>query len=485
MKKIDSIIVVGGGTAGCIAALMLKSQFPSKHIKIIESSNVGIVGVGESSTEHWKEFCNFTNINQLDSILHCKATFKYGTIFKNWAKQDFMHSLSSPFTDSIGSYHEYFAYLIANKFSAKQLCWHFCWENTLQLNHFNDINDSPTYQYHFDTFALNQFLHDQGISKEIEIINDDLIGAKLNEDTGNIECVVSKHFEHHADFFIDCSGFSRLLLNKTYGIKWKSYSDYIPVNSAFIFQTEEMEEYNKQTHITARNAGWSWQVPTQTRTGNGYVYNDSFIEINQAHQEIEQAYEQEIKILKTFKFDVGRLESSWYKNCLSVGLSQSFVEPLEATSIGAIIQQMFCFIHFLPSYDIESCNKHINDMFDNILDFIRAHYLVKREDTPFWKEVKYNLKLTPNLKQYLEKWKHRLPLTYEAQCAWPIFRAVNYIQILYGLDWFDTEKIKQEYSNYSHRESEIISKLENISNSTFVGGHKELIKKIVAKNNFL
>ncbi len=477
MKKIDSIIVVGGGTAGCISALMLKTQFPDKHIKIIESEKIGIVGVGESSTEHWKEFCKFVNINQLDAILHCKATFKYGTIFKNWAKRDFMHSLSEPYTCSIGEYFFNFAHLIANGADPKDLCLNYSWENSLGLTHFNHLDDSPTYQYHFDTFALNEFLHNQCKKRNIEIINDDLTGVRLNEETGNVKCLLSSEWEHHADFFIDCSGFSKILLNKTYNIKWKSYSQFIPVNSAFIFQTAEMEEYNKQTYIIARNSGWSWQVPTQTRTGNGYVYNDSFIEEDLARKEMEESYGEKLQIIKTFKFDVGRLEKAWHKNCLAVGLAQSFVEPLEATSIGSIIQQMFCFMHFLPSYDQDSFNKHVDDIFDNILDFIQAHYLVKREDTPFWKEVKYNLNLTPNLQKYLKKWKNRLPLAHEAQCAWTIFRAMNYIPILYGLEWFNSEKIKQEYENYTSYKSD----LDLIWKPAFSLGHKELIQKLVAK----
>jgi tryptophan halogenase len=481
MKKIDSIIVVGGGTAGCIAALILKTKFPQKEIKIVESPDVGIVGVGESSTEHWSQFCKFVGINQLDAILHCNGTFKIGVYFENWAEEDFMHSIADPYLQTYGSYHGIFAHLISNNCSSKDLCNKFSWKNEIGTDNFNNLNDSPTNQYHFDTFALNNFLHEECRKRNIEIIIDNLTGANLDEETGDIRSLVSDEWEHFADFFIDCTGFAKLLLNKTYGVKWKSYSDYLPLNSAIAFPTDEMEEYNKYTKSTARNAGWSWTIPTQTRTGNGYVYCDGFIGKDEAHQEMEEAYGQSLEISKDFKFDPGRLEKAWHKNCYAVGLSQSFVEPLEATSIGSVIQQMFCFMHFLPSYDADSCNQHVNDIFDNIVDYIQAHYLIKREDTPFWKEVKYNLKLTPSLEIYLEKWKNRLPLVIDINCPWGMFNSVNYFQILHGLRWFNVENVKYEYDeNCSETmKQDILNKLQLDYDPSFSMSHKRFIKQIL------
>lgn len=487
MKKIDSIIIVGGGTAGCISALILKTRFPQKEIKLIESSKIGIVGVGESSTEHWSQFCSFVGINQLDAILHCNATFKGGIYYENWAEDDFMHSISPVHNNLYGSYFGTFGYLIANKRPPKELCYSYALENNISTLHFSDLNDSPTNQYHYDTFALNKFLHRKCKERGIDIVDDELTGATLDEETGDIRSVISNDWEHFADFFIDCSGFSKILMNKTYNIKWNSYSEYLPVNSAIVFQTDEPEEYNKYTKITARNAGWSWTIPTQTRTGNGYVYSDDFICKDKAHREMEHAYGENLKIGREFKFDIGRLEKSWHKNCYAVGLSQSFVEPLEATSISSTIQQMFCFIHYLPSYDIDSCNENVNNIYDNIIDYVQAHYLVKKEDTPFWKEVKYNLKLTPSLENLLNKWKNRLPLNIDIKCNWPVFTPVNYIQILYGLGWFNIEKIKEEYECYAPTiENDVVSRLNKASyDGGFSVSHKKFIKEILTTHQAL
>jgi len=484
MNKNDHIIIVGAGTAGLIAALILKTKFPHKKIQVIESTKVGIVGVGESSTEHWADFCRFVGIELLDPVLYANATFKLGVYFDKWSDQDFMHSLGDPHVQQLGSYYHYYAHIISNKRPAKELQMPGAWRNEVNMGNFNHRSDSPTNQFHFDTFALNNFLHHVAKNKGIEFIVDDLTSAKLCEKTGNIVSVTSETQEYFADFFIDCSGFSKLLLGKTYNIKWVSYSDYLPTNSAISFVTPEMDEYNKYTKSTARNAGWSWTIPTQTRTGNGYVFSDGFTSLEEATSEMEDAYQQQIEVAKKFKFDPGRLEKAWHKNCYAVGLSQSFVEPLEATSISSIIQQMFCFMHFFPSNDADSCNKYVNDIFDNIVDYVRAHYLVKREDTPFWKYVKYDLKLTPKLEEYLNIWKNRLPNSSDVICPWGLFGSANYIDVLYGLDWFDIPAIRNEYLQYNIEER-IEQELQNyvLRHENFLWmSHKLFVKTIVERN---
>jgi hypothetical protein len=479
MKKIDSIIVVGGGTAGCISALMLKTRWPDRRISLIKSSNIGIIGVGESSTEHWSQFCRYVGIPSLHSITKCKATFKIGVYFKDWADEDFMHSLIFPYDKVAGEYHLNYGRLISRNVPKCELQSEVSWQNRLTLNHFNHDFDSPTNQYHFDTFALNNFLLEKCKSREIEVIEDDLIDAILNE-SGEIKSVISENNEYNSDFFIDCTGFSRMLLHKKLGVKWKSYSEYLPLNSAIAFATEEMEEYNKYTLSTARNAGWSWTIPVQGRTGNGYVYCDRFISKDEAILEMEEAYGQKLEIAREFKFDPGRLEKAWYKNCYAVGLSQSFVEPLEATSIGSVIQQMFCFLNYLPSYDVDSCNSIVNKIFDNIVDYVQAHYLVQREDTDFWKEVKYNFKFTDSLKELLKKWKNRLPQNVDIHCPWGLFRPTNYIPILYGLNWFNVEKIKEEFEQMGEIGlDDDIYLYEGREKYSYTLSHKQLVKILV------
>ena len=485
MKPGFVFTVVGGGTAGLITALMLKKAYRERDVsvRVIKSEKIGIVGVGESSTEHWRSFCTFVGIPMLDAIKRADATFKSGVYFDKWAEEDFMHSITDVNSYSSTDYFYNFAYIIANK-KPQTYMWAFgALENKVSLDFFNNQDHSPTNQFQFDTHKLNEMLLEECERFGIEVIIDDLVGAEFC-DNGDIKSLNSKSQTYETDFVVDCSGFARLLINKVYKQKWISYSDYLPLNSAITFATEEMSEYNYYTKCTARDSGWSWTIPTQTRTGNGYVYCDRFIDDDQAHAEMELAYGRKLDIGKSFKFEPGRVENAWVNNCVSIGLSQSFVEPLEATSIGSAIQSVFAFIAHFPSNSREQYNKVVSDIFDNIVDYVQSHYLVKREDTPFWKDVKYNLKLTNNLKSYLEMWKHRLPLESDVYCRWGMFHSVNYIPILYGLGWFDVDMIANEFFNspitegtFYEKENDIISE----NNKLWIS-HKQMIK--LMRENF-
>ena len=469
----NDIIVVGGGNAGYISALMLKQSFPNKNIGVIYSKKVGTIGVGESSSEHIADFCNYCNIPKLSFILKAKATFKKGIFFEDWAEEDFLHSIEPLFCKSLVDRFLYYQQVVVNQRPNYELQEH--WENNINLDLFKDQSQTPTNQFHFDTQALNDYLKELCIERGIILLEDDIVDFSVDPETGRILSANGSQ-NYGADFFIDCSGFSRLLLEKTLGVKWKSYSEYLPLNSAIAFSTDEMDEYNVFTKSTARDCGWSWQIPTQDRTGNGYVFCDRFINEDQAQQEMEKVYGHKIDVTKTFKFDSGRLEKAWYKNCYAVGLSHSFIEPLEATALGSVVQQMFAFIHMFPSNSTEECNEIVNDIFDNMFDFVQAHYLVKKEDTSFWKEVKYDLKIAPSLQKTLDKWKRRFPQTGDKVCRFGMFSAANYIPILYGLKWFDRDVMENEANHFLPID---IFRHDSINNLSPTMGHKDFIKGVV------
>ena len=471
----NNILVIGGGNAGYISALMLKKAFPSKNIGVIYSKKVGTIGVGESSSEHIADFCNYCDIPRLSFILKTKATFKTGIFFENWAEENFLHNIQTPFCQLNVNKFLYYQQVVVNERPNYEL--QKSWENKINLDVFKDDDDSPTNQFHFDTQSLNDYLKELCIERGIILLEDDIVDFSVDVETGRILSVKGSQ-DYGADFFIDCSGFSRLLVGKKLGVKWKSYSEYLPLNSAIAFATEEMDEYNVYTKSTARDYGWSWKIPTQDRTGNGYVFCDRFINEDQAHEEMERVYGHKIDVTKTFKFDPGRLEKAWYKNCYAVGLSQSFIEPLEATALGSVVNQMFAFIHTFPSNSVDECNELVNDIFDNMFDFVQAHYLVQKENTSFWREVKNDLKITPSLQTTLEKWKRRFPQSDDILCRFGMFYAVNYIPILHGLKWFDIDVMGNEANHLMPIE---ISDYQSIENPSISIGHKDLIKGIIKK----
>ena len=452
LVDLDKILVIGGGSAGLISALMLKKTFVTKAVSIIKSEKLGIIGVGESTTEHMARFMKHIGISREDLIKHCGATLKAGVFFQGFGKDDFMHSISPPYANTHNAYYYIYGQLIGYKKRKYNLYPEFFNYSEMPVEALE--NENWIYQYHLNTFKFNEYLLKLCTERGIEIIDDDLQEEDIIlNDNGDVEKIIGRNpvdknltREHKADLYIDCTGFKRLLANKL-KFKWVSYKEYLPLNSAVAFPTEETSEYNLYTLAKAMKHGWLWRIPTQTRTGNGYVFNKDFASLDDIRKEINSTYNKEIEIQRSFEFEPGYYEEMWKNNVVVAGLASSFIEPLEATSIGSTIQQMFILMHFLPSEDKVSNNKQYNYLMENIFSFVSLHYKLQREDTPFWKHVK-TLKTTDFLKHYLPIWKNRLPQDSDFNGSWNMFYAPNFINVLFGLDLFDLKKIVKEARLY-------------------------------------
>ena len=441
--KVKKIAIVGGGTAGVVTALILRKTFDNLHIDLIESDKIGIVGVGEGSTEHWQTFMQHCDISTTELIRETDATFKYGINFENWTGDgsNYIHSISSAFNMSSQSNSKFvYSYLISKGAGPKDLVHKYIQESLHRMPFFT-IN-----QFHFDTHKLNKFLHDLCDKRNIKTIKAEIKEVKLAED-GSISKLVSeddRSFEY--DLYVDCTGFHRLLLHKAMGVKWKSYSKYLPMNSAIAFPTETTEKIPSWTLSRAMTSGWLWRIPTQKRYGNGYVFNDNFISFDQAVQEVEQHYGHEINVGKKVSFDAGCLEKFWVKNCVAIGLSSSFVEPLEASSIGCSIQQAMKLNLVLPAYTpgvntemaINAFNSECDELLENILDYIALHYVTKRDDTDFWKST-HSLPKPPGLEERLELYKHKMPSPAEFLNRKVMFKEANWIVVMHGLGLISQE----------------------------------------------
>jgi tryptophan halogenase len=195
-------------------------------------------------------------------------------------------------------------------------------------------------------------------------------------------------------------------------------------------------------------SGWNWRIATTGRHGNGYVFCDSFINPTQAHDELQSLYAEEVVVAKDIKFEAGRVDKFWINNCVSVGLSASFVEPLEASSIGNTILQAFALCKMLPVWKIDRKVSKIYDLefiksFDNIVDFVQLHYITKRNDTEFWKALPTMMEKTDFVKEHLDLFKKSMPVESLFKGEYLLFRAPNWAQVMAGLKMYDIETMKQ------------------------------------------
>lgn len=485
MNKIDTISVVGGGTAGFVAALILKMRFPTSKVNVIRSTKIGIIGVGEGSTEHWHEFMQYIGVPFETVIQECDATFKCGIMFKGWAHEDYMHSIGPEKDIKNGQYHSVYGKLIGDRAPKHTLNIPGSWNNRVMAYRLEDTSTGPPWnQYHFNTQKLNDFLTKVAIDRQIDVIDDEILDIVLDDD-GKINHIVGETGKYHSDFYIDSTGFKKILITKL-GAKWQSHSKYLKMNTAIVFPMEDTDEYNMWTLAQAMDYGWMFKIPVWGRSGNGYIFDSNYITPEQAKLEVEKLLGKEITVGKTLTFDPGALDRVWIKNCCAIGLSASFVEPLEATSIGTSIQQAFLLMHRLPNYDednIEKYNKDIADILTNIRDFVILHYITKKDNTQFWKDVQ-QMPIPESLAKNLKMWKKNLPIAddFRGSTDYKLFSEAHYTHILYGLNLFDTNAIKQEYDTMHHKikdmAEDFIREIRTLGATQPTVGHKQYIEGV-------
>ena len=441
---IKNLTILGGGTSGLISALILKAKFNSLNIDVIKSSEIGIIGVGEGSTEHWSSFMKICGISINELIKETDATFKTGIKFVNWNGDNdyYFHSLHSAFGHEAPTGFPFiYSHMIANGYDHHDIIP----KNIHESTH-TEYFETSVNQFHFNTFKLNEYLLKLCRLKSINII-DAKIDDVIIDDTGHVSYLLDdSKKKYFSDFFIDCSGFKRVISTKL-GAKWIDCKKYLPMNAAIAFPTERLEAIPSNTISTAMSAGWMWRIPTQGRFGNGYVYNDDFLTEDQAISEAQSVFDQPIEIGKKIKFSAGYVDKFWIGNSVSVGLAGSFVEPLEASSIGTSIQQSISLANHLVFWEAGDTataaqyNKEIESVCKNIIDFVQLHYFTKRKDSEFWKSCQ-DLTMTDFNKETLGIFKKSLPSHVFFTKPYLMFKDQNWLLVMHGLGMIDKEKIK-------------------------------------------
>ena len=426
-----NIVVCGGGTAGWLSAFILCQSQPYKHnIIVVESLKIGIIGAGEASSgliidilsgnffDNNKVFSSTRDeIDIFDFLEKTDGIPKYALHHINWAKNK-----GSYFAPVVGSEtnkkapDHLFNYVISEYGLDKAyLC-------TLagQAYEANKFPVNKEFGVHFDGFKVGKYIREYLIKYYGVKHIDSNIKDAVVKPNGFIESLVLDNGQIlEGDLFIDCTGFARVLPKKLQ-IEWDSYKKYLPVDTAipFLLDYEEDETVEPITVAEALSSGWMWRTPLKSRRGCGYVYSSDFLTEDQAVAEAEKIVGKKVNPIKTIKFDSGKLKQCWKNNCIATGLSSSFIEPLEATSIHGTLSQLYIFCQEYLSDTVESTcteanikkyNDSMGKMYDNFLDFTVLHYQGGREDFEFWRYIKNDGLITPNVQNYLDKAKNRIP----------------------------------------------------------------------------
>jgi len=407
-----NFIVLGGGSAGWITAIFINRIFPNDNVTLIQNSEIGIIGVGEATTPSILSYLNDVQIDYRDVIKNTNGSVKNGIKFENWNGDG--KSYYHPFSDSLvdfqienlfggGCQDFYIKELISKKISIKDHVY-----NT-KLSEMNKVDvDNVQFALHFDANMFAKYLQKVGIERGIRVV-EGLYKTCDQDENGFIKNItLDDGRQFNVDFIFYFSGNAKLLIGNLYKQKWISYQEYLPMKKAIPFWLETEKEIKPYTSAIAMKYGWMWQIPLQHRTGSGYIFDSDYIDENQALTEAESYLNQKLEIRKIISFDAGRYENFWVKNCMAVGLSSSFVEPLESTSIFLSIEQLETFKQFINEIDkpneksVSLFNEIVTNNMEDTLSFIYLHYMTKRNDSEFWKNFRNKHSVPKKLQSFFE-----------------------------------------------------------------------------------
>jgi tryptophan halogenase len=403
MNHVNKVVIVGGGTAGWMTAASLSHHFGHLPISftVVESSEIGTVGVGEATIPSIREFYRVLGISDIDIMRATKATCKLGIEFRDWYKKGsaFFHpfALYGQAVKGIPFHHYWLKMKQAGysaDFSEFSLGVMLAKNNKFTFPAENPPSSMSVFDWalHFDAGLFAKFLRDFSVAKGVSLIDDKIVGVNLRHHDGFIESLqLEKNAPLDGDLFIDCSGFQALLIEDALKTGYEDWSRWLLCDRAVALQSESHDTPPPYTISTAEVAGWRWQIPLQHRAGNGHVYSSHHMSDDEAANILLQhTLGCPLAHPRTIKFMPGRRKKAWNKNCIAIGLSSGFLEPLESTSIALIelgiekIRQFFPDKSFNPDV-IAEFNERTRVEYERVRDFIIFHYKASaRDDSEFW-----------------------------------------------------------------------------------------------------
>ncbi|MFE0136315.1 tryptophan halogenase family protein [Streptomyces sp. NPDC059037] len=467
---VNRVVVVGGGTSGWMSASYLKAAFGDRiSVTVVESDRVPTIGVGEATFSTVRHFFEYLGLKETDWMPACNATYKLGIRFENWAEQGkhFYHPFERlrvvdgfPLTDwwlkqrpserfDVDNF--VMAQMGDNLRSPRLLDGTLFEQSNGDLGPDGSVFKSTLteqdtqfpYAYQFDAALLAKYLTEYGVNRGVRHVVDDVVETKL-DDRGWITAVATKdHGDLEADLFIDCTGFKGLLLNEKLGEPFVSFQDTLPNDRAVALRVPQdtaKTGIRPYTTATAQEAGWIWTIPLFDRIGTGYVYSSDYCDPEEAERTLREFVGPDAADLEAnhIRMRIGRSRNSWTKNCVAIGLSSGFVEPLESTGIFFIQHGIEQLVKHFPQEDWatqlrDSYNTAVNHCIDGVREFLVLHYrAAKRNDTKYWQDAK-NRAVPDALAARIEQWKTKMP---DAETIYPHyhgFESYSYVSMLLGL----------------------------------------------------
>ena len=406
--SIKRIVIVGGGTAGWTSAVYLNRFLSGTgcEFTLVESSDIGTIGVGEATVPSMAKFVRQMNFGEDEFMRRCHATYKLGIQFVDWVEEG--NPYWHPFgicggctVNDVDLFHlwlkiarsgqdagPYSSYFLQRVLAESDLA-------PRPLVGTSPIMETISLAYHIDAGALANFLREVATSEGVSHLIDN-VGEVALDERGFIDHVRTESGRDlHADLFIDCTGFGALLIGKALGVPYVDWSDVMLCDSAVVTNLPADGSIPSYTCSTALAAGWVWRIPLSNRTGCGYVYSSSHVDDDDAAKQLlafanhDAANEAELRFLK---FDVGRRQTFWAKNCVAVGLASGFLEPLESTGIFFIHKAVELLAQHFPDktfneVTVAAYNKRVASLYEEVRDFIVLHYLLnRRDDQAFWQD---------------------------------------------------------------------------------------------------
>ncbi len=397
--KVQNVVVVGGGTAGWTAATSIGRLIGRNlNVTLVESDAIGTVGVGEATIPAFITLHRLLKIDEADFLANVQGTIKLGIRFENWRRldHDYIHSFGITGQGCWAAGFQHF-WLKAQKLGFAEDYGRYSPElMAAKANRFGLLKqDGLSYAYHIDATRYAGYLREQAERDGVKRVEGRIVDVRQAESGDISEVVLESGQTVQGDLFIDCSGFVSLLLGKTLETEFEDWTHWLPCDRAVALQTRSVGPPIPYTRSIARDSGWQWRIPLQTRVGNGHVYCSDFIDDNAAREDLLANVEGEVLTEpRVLSFRTGQRKKHWNRNCVGLGLAAGFLEPLESTSIHLIqrgvirLLQMFPYGGVVPA-DQAEFNRQMDTEFRFIRDFIIMHYHVnERTDSPFWRRCR-------------------------------------------------------------------------------------------------